>query len=369
MKILYKYLLRQVLSITFVSIACLTFILLMFNVYRRVFDLLINYDIPFFLLAEMILMLIPFALSFTIPWGLLIAILIVFGRMSKDLELQAVRASGIGLIPFITPAILLSIFLSFICLYNNAVLAPQTMRQFKRTLIDLGKNNPSILIRSQEPIDKIPNYRLWVGEKHGNQIQDVHIWEIDDESVPKQTIHATRGEITADLKNFSVAIKLFDVKRYIRGPDPTKLNAIQTESASLFPISIPLGHLRDKGNFRGNRSIMTMDELVSDILSPKLHQLHTPTLTEIQKRVAFSFAPFTFILIGIPLAITAHRKETSIGVILASVIAAIYYLLIVLALAYKHQTNAYPELIVWLPNILFQALGFFLLWKVNKQPA
>ena len=41
------------------------------------------------------------------------------------------------------------------------------------------------------------------------------------------------------------------------------------------------------------------------------------TRTEMNKRYSFSLASFAFALIGVPLAITAHRKETSVGMLLS----------------------------------------------------
>ena len=39
---------------------------------------------------------LPFSLIFTIPWGLLTAILLVYGRLSADNELIALRANGVS---------------------------------------------------------------------------------------------------------------------------------------------------------------------------------------------------------------------------------------------------------------------------------
>jgi len=63
------------------------------------------------------------------------------------------------------------------------------------------------------------------------------------------------------------------------------------------------------------------------------------------------------------------RRETSISMVVSLGVVIGYYILIVAAMSFKEQAAAYPELIVWVPNFVFQAGGFFLLWRANKFPA
>jgi lipopolysaccharide export system permease protein len=371
LSILYRYLTGQMMAATAGAVAVLSAIIVLGNAFKQIFELLVNDELPISLIFKMVGLLIPQALTFTMPWGILVAALIVFGRMSQDLELQAIRAAGIGLIPLVAPVILFGLFISGICFYNNAVLVPLTLQKFKSVLLDIGRDNPAFLIRAGEAMDRFPGYRIYIGKKNGTDLTDINIWELDPAGIPRRNIRAEKGSLSADLDDLSLTITLQKARQEERGENAADLNGIRAGlSADQLPLKISLRSFLNPDDMKDIR-IAAMGDLAKRILSPvegfvDPKQIY-PMLTEMQKRISFALAPFTLLLVGIPLGIRVQRKETSVGVVISFFLVMAYYALILLAEGLKNRGGAYPELIVWMPNLILQGYGFFLLWRANFQ--
>ena len=78
------------------------------------------------LLLELLIHGIPPAMAFSIPMSVLTTCLLVFGRLSADGEITAMKASGVSTWQIISPLLHVSIFLTLICLYIKLVLCTCT---------------------------------------------------------------------------------------------------------------------------------------------------------------------------------------------------------------------------------------------------
>ena len=88
---------------------------------------------------------------------------------------------------------------------------------------------------------------------------------------------------------------------------------------------------------------------------------------ELHRRFSASLACLAFALVAIPLGITTHRKETSAGFALSLAIAFFYYFFIVVATTLRDNPAFHPLILIWIPNIVFIALGSVLFYRLSKR--
>jgi lipopolysaccharide export system permease protein len=85
------------------------------------------------------------------------------------------------------------------------------------------------------------------------------------------------------------------------------------------------------------------------------------------KRFSLSLACLTFCLVGVPLGVTAQRRETSIGFALSMIIAVCYFVFIIVADSFASTPSAYPHLMMWIPNLVFMSLGAFMFIRLSRK--
>src|SRR3954453_23809099 len=125
MKILDRYVFGQVLVTSLFAIAVLSVVLVLGNIFKQLLELLVNHDAPFDLILSVIAYLLPFSLTFTIPWGFLTAVLLVFGKMSAENELIALRSSGVSIPRISVLVFVIGLGCVATCLWINLIVAPQ----------------------------------------------------------------------------------------------------------------------------------------------------------------------------------------------------------------------------------------------------
>jgi len=363
-----------------------TLVLLLGNVIKDVLKLVIGREITLPVALHAVVLLVPYVLAYSLPIGMLTAALLVFGRFSAEQELTAARASGISLLSLITPVLLLSVLVSGLSAWLNFDLAPSGRVAEKELLFRAIKEHPSYVLQSNESA-RFRDHIIWVGKKDGTNLENVIISHYDQSNELNELIKGASGNVVSDPANQQIILNLRDVHTMRHSGDGWK--PVVDSAEATFPIKYP--NETDTSVFMGPGE-MTFRQLLekraeierslSDSPSTGKTQeqllevqrqfrsmtadMTTPLLVYLNRDVALSCACIGFTLIGIPLGIRAHRRETSVGVATALALMLVYYSFLVLAQAWAGHAERAPYLIVWIPDFIFQSVGAVLLWRANR---
>ncbi len=384
MKHLHNYLLREVLLVFVAALGVLSVLMLLGNAVKQVLALMVNRQIPVPELIKAIGLLMPFVLVFALPIALLTSTLLVFGRFSADQEILAAKAGGVSLVSLISPVLLLATACSVLTAGLNMEWAPRSRVAFKSLAAGSRELLPENLLVPGQFITDFPNCTIYIGKRDGKGFADVLLYvfdERDDRLV--QRINARRAKVDWKMEERKVIFHLEDAQVFFRIADGNeKLKEIGEESGAIAGLAddpewstysfgaadqpIDIGRLnRDSENLK--LSEMTFTQLKQELRNIRSRGIDpTPIIFQIHRQVSFSFACFVFVLVGIPLGIQSHRRETSAGIVVALILVMAYFGFMFLGQAMETRASAYPYLIVWIPNLLFTSAGFWLLGRADR---
>ena len=365
MKIIDRYIGKEILVTTLFAVAVLSLVLVLGNLFKQLLDLLINKDASMELILSLVGFILPFSLMYSIPWGFLTAVLLVFGKLSSENELVALKSNGVSIVRICIPLAVLATIASLICLWINISVAPAAQAKMRNTVREIATSNPLSLFASDQVIDEFPGKKIYVERKEGTNLYNILVYELGDHNEPIRVVQAQRAVITTDLENQQVLMKLVGAQfeqRDAQSPyDMTKIRQGITMSTTTFPISLQALYEKNKG--RSKVDDMTLPEL----LQKKAPDQITAARTEVNKRFSLSLATLAFALIGVPLAVTAQRKETSIGFIFSVIVGFSFFCFIAVADRFRNTPALHPELLMWAPNVIFISLGAWLFYRLAKK--
>jgi lipopolysaccharide export system permease protein len=392
LKTLHKYLTVQVLASLLLTVAVFTFVLLLGNVLKEVLKVLVSGQARPTLVLEAVGLLVPFAAVYALPMGFITATLLVFGRFSADQELTAARASGVSLLSLITPVLLLSLFCCGVSAWFNMDLGPRSRMDYKNLLLRARADLASAQLPAGRVIHDFPDYVFYIEKSHSGDLEGVTVFWLSGNT----SIYAPRGRADIDKPNHKLSVHLFDARSVTTTTNgTTRLGAAATWGPIILDLNTETNRTVKPGisdmTFAQLREELREREQLLSLLPPKLASSSGATdgastnsaaawraqitemgkmvervRVEMHRQIAFSFACFGFALIGIPLGIRMHRRETNIGIAIALGLVVVYYSFILLGEALAARPEFAPHLIFWLPNFIFQAVGAVLLWRVNK---
>lgn len=365
MKIIHKYIVSSYLTTFLGALFAITFVVSLGGIFRVV-DLIAK-GISAAPLARIFFSGMPSAAALAIPLASLISVLLLFGRLSSDGEISAMKSCGISLSSVASRPIMAAALLSVACLYIHNRLAPKAHLAIKQSISSLTSSSPIDLIEEGR---FMPNFvkgiTLYVGKKHKGVLSDVRIFDSTDPDFTRE-IRAKTADITVG-PDSSVVLNLKDVS-----VTPFAKDKPDPAYADEWPLR--LDDLATSKPYTPKEDDFTFRELMQRIADTDSYYAHLPAeripvknmilRVELQKRLSLSLSCVAFVILGIPLGIKAHRKESSVGIGISLILVMNMYIFVVIAESLAKQPPYHADLIVWAPVVLSTAIGSYMLRRAN----
>ena len=361
---LSRYLLSEILPPFLLGLLTFTFILLIARILKLV-ELIVTRGIPLTQVGRLLVLILPTFLELTLPMAFLLAILLGLGRLSGDQELLALKSSGVSPVQILLPLIFVAASVAIITFLLTTWVRPAAQVALKDELYNIAKTRVGTALREKVFNDDFPNILIYVEEiiPPGNVGQGILI--IDKRETARDNIIVGKvGLINTEEQTHTLSLRLFDGSIYER--DRTRSDFSQT-NFNIYDFKLDLDEfigpvkMRDAGpkEMSLNRLLKTIEEKQAAGINAR------PELMEFHQRIAFSFAPIVFCLLGVSLSLLPRtsRANRSWGVALCVVWLVVYYALLSLGKALGERGAFHPFVALWFPNIVVGVISLHLFRK------
>ena len=365
MRILTRYILREVTAHALIGVAIFTFVLFTRDL-GRILELVVRASAPLPSVAEVFFLTIPVALIYTLPMSVLVGILIGLSRLAADSEITAMRASGVGVWRFLR---ILSIFVIaawIMALANGLYIAPKSQAALGRLEDRLKGSQVSFEVQPRVFYEGFPKIVLYVQDVQSAQgaavWKDVFMADLTDASTPKITL-AKEGIVISEGPD-RLHLHLIDGSAHETDPNNVDHYQISTFDKTDIPLDLPSSNKPDESL---PATLLDTGALLdkarhSDPVSARWY------LIEFHRRFALPTACLVLALVGIPLGLSSKKSGKSGGFVLTILLVFSYYVVSLVGVSLARQGTVSPWFGAWLADLVFLALGVLLLWQAERRP-
>jgi lipopolysaccharide export system permease protein len=376
--LLDRHIFKNVLVTCLGAVGFFTFIMTAGNALKDLIGHFLAGRMSLMTTLQLVLWLLPYAVTYAMPMGILCGVLLVLGRMSAENEVTAMRAAGLSLTRIARPIYVLGAIGMVCALFVNLEFMPQARIRYKQKLIDVVQNDPRLLLVPKTFIREFPRMVVFVGDRKGDELHDVWAWRLDAESRVTQLLRAESGTIVFDEAQNGLVFTPRNAvveDRSERAPEDFK-NGVRLAPFEGTSLVFPLEKLFGQQVLHAKPEWLRISALTAEIAKRKSPQADVDDATRVkqltklrmvlQDKLAMGVAVLTFVFVAVPLGIKVSRKETSANLGVAVLLALTYYFLTVVVKWFEGSPAIRPDLWLWLPNILFVSLGVWLIRRVQR---
>ncbi len=357
------------------SVGLFTLILLTGRAVKEVAVLLVLGYLDWVQFFQMLLTLIPHLISYALPLGMLTGVLLVLGKLSSQNEITAMRCAGLSLWRISSP--ILAIAVMGVCgsIMINNYFGPNSRSAYRAKMITTISDDPLRLIIANTFIRDFPGRVIYIREETETDLRDFWIWQLDDNRNVHQFVRAKRGEFSFDKEQDALILTIYDGYAENRDrDDPDGLDKpLMAGNFEKGRIKLPLDRFLGRSTY--NRKISSLN--FNDLLDERQRTLANTDLNpeekreqvirvqaQVQTNFALAYSVLSFTFLAIPLGIKVGRSESYANFMIALGLALVYYLAVIMVEWLSKNPSLRPDLLIWVPNLAFQGLGFYFFNKV-----
>lgn len=351
--LLQRIVFKELCIVALLMLVLMSFLLILLQ-FQRMGSVFSGIQVSFIDISLLLILLMPYLLTFIFPITVLISVFVVFFRMLSDNEITALRSSGVPIRSLLPAVMLFGAILSSISLYLFFYAVPKGTQNFEKALHALAIKRIAITITPNVFYRAIPNTVIYAKRVEAQNMEDVFIETVEPDG-NLISIVAQKGKIVIEKARDRIRIVLD--AGYIYSNDADTFIA---SNFTHYTMDVPLDAILDVTPPRSSLGFDALDysDIQKQMMLYKkkgatLEEKKTLQLLRIeeQKRFSFPIACFILALFAVPIATSKELGRNTMLCIL--LIAFIVYYTASLLCINLATSGVIPVWFIWLPNIVF----------------
>ena len=370
MKIFDRYIIVAVAGAFLFGIAMFMGLLLAMDLMKKLVELIAEQGVPALLALKIFAYRIPSMLAYAFPMSVLLAILLVFNRMSSESEMVAIRAAGVSFVRIVIPTLLFALLVCGLTYYIADVFAPFAG---KRAAMLTRSALKSVKEGQAEPFVHREDGRILYTIGYSNLDLDSkrmdEVWMlIYEKGMPSYYIYADKAQYDTEHGRWQFfAPNNFKWLMSVDSDISVESSVLTIGAVALIlkedPFDLDAGKKRPEeftARELQQRVTHLRDDLKQDEKSVGKWRM------AFFQRFATAFSCLVFALIGAPLGLRHHRTSSAVGLGISLLVIFGYYSLSVYVSTFGETGRLSAWFAAWLPNIVGAVVGMVLIYRANK---
>jgi lipopolysaccharide export system permease protein len=291
-----------------------------------------------------------------------VTVLLVCGRLAGDLEVAALKASGVSPLRLFRPFLAVGIVVTLLISWLTLVVGPWSSGAFQRQLFRIFQSRATTGIKERTFSATFSQFVIYVDEVSPSQVRLKGLLVSDERNAEQSRIIVAReGRLLSDEATRRITLRFLDGS--ISESDVGDRRRFRQTYFSLYDMTLPVDSpLAAVAREEKPEKQLPLRALLAEAESMRrAGQIYTPYYVELHKRFALPVAALVFTVMAFPLGIRSHRGGRAVALGLSFGIVVAYYILYSTMEGLALRGRMPAGIAVWVPNAILAVVGLALL--------
>ncbi len=365
-KIINKYIFKELIPPFVISLFFLTFVFLMTRI-PEITKMVVNYNTGISSILMMVVFTLPRFLEFTLPMSAMISVLLTFMRMSGENEIVALKGAGVSLYKLLPPVVIFCVMATCLTMWVTVFGVSWGKLSIKKKSIEIARSSIDAALQERQFNSELSDIMIYVSSVNmkTKELKDVFIEDRRTRGVTSISV-APSGKLIRNDDEMVYTIRLHNgMINQVNSED----NSVTNIKFGYYDINIDLvGMQKGKRTIKkelDERSLADLVQLIRAGIDDKAHR--SSALMVLHEKFSIPFACLSLGLLAFPLGVQSMSLRKSSGFSLGIFFFLLYYFLLAAGWS-AGETGHYPPFLgMWLPNVVMGGAGVYLLIRNAKE--